>query len=44
MLNFILFYTFIAIESYYNYSGYILIGVFGYLALVYLIIGFFTFI
>ncbi|CAD8100245.1 unnamed protein product [Paramecium primaurelia] len=44
MLNFILFYTFIAIESYYNYSGYILIGVFGYLALVYIIIGIFTFI
>ncbi|CAD8178150.1 unnamed protein product [Paramecium pentaurelia] len=44
MLNFILFYTFIAIESYYNYSGYILIGVFGYLALVYIIIGIFIFI
>ncbi|CAK92605.1 unnamed protein product (macronuclear) [Paramecium tetraurelia] len=43
LLNFILFYTFIAIESYYNYCGYILIGLFGYLAIVDIIIGFFQF-
>ncbi|CAD8188941.1 unnamed protein product [Paramecium octaurelia] len=43
LLNFILFYVFIAIESYYNYCGYILIGLFGYLAIVDIIIGFFQF-
>ncbi|CAD8109149.1 unnamed protein product [Paramecium sonneborni] len=40
-LNFILFYSFIAIESYYNYSGYILLGVFGYLSIIYFIIDFY---
>ncbi|CAD8198778.1 unnamed protein product [Paramecium pentaurelia] len=41
-INFILFYTFISIESYYNYSGYILIGILGYLSSIYLILGFFS--
>ncbi|CAD8116715.1 unnamed protein product [Paramecium sonneborni] len=43
-LNFLLLYSFIAIESYYNYSGYILIGVFGYLSVIYFIIGSFQYI
>ncbi|CAK61295.1 unnamed protein product (macronuclear) [Paramecium tetraurelia] len=40
-LNFVLFYAFISIESYYNYSGYILIGIFAYLSIVYLLTGLF---
>ncbi|CAD8208300.1 unnamed protein product [Paramecium octaurelia] len=41
-LNFVLFYAFISIESYYNYSGYILIAIFAFLSIVYLIMGLFN--